>query len=576
MDIKNNPNVIHETVIRDVIELLGDLTNDSKSVIDKVTGRRGLNGYRNIARGTRDLTLTFPVIVTNATSVETASMIAKAIERKAVTMLQMLFSAVSITNADNALDYIKKFHTNLDVDGNMGVDDVIDLANQISTMESTETGFKVSDQALFDEAVENFKRFRDHFLPNAVNEHSLNDFMVNPSNGMSVIQEKVGAPIFQYNGLYVDPRGNIHVGKGANPYPLDWEYVNKLSQNYKDNLAARDKELAKMNTAALNQRINDLTSQMHQMSSVSQAEKQKWEDEKRQLKTDADRQAFLLRTQARIDTWKTERHHAKEIDDKDDKIKIYKDKAEGLAAKETRAKIMKTHMDIDKMRADMAREMVINTDIKKANELVPSMMVIQFCTVGTGETPIISTAVIGVKARLQYVLSQDMRDRIIAKNTDKNGLFNLIKATTGQISFWKDFIFAVKKAKLDALSTSGKGSSSPIWKLLERRAIMSKIRRWTGTVNDASAITTLVLSQDEADILMKEERIDVMRPATIHSIMNAYNIMCFVVVDEVMEKVHFLFDDGSNSYETMSFSHLEREEGNGAYKKVINLLTKSR
>ena len=158
MDIKNNPNVIHETVIRDVIELLGDLTNDSKSVIDKVTGRRGLNGCRNIARGTRDLTLTFPVIVTNATSVETASMIAKAIERKAVTMLQMLFSAVSITNADNALDYIKKFHTNLDVDGNMGVDDVIDLANQISTMESTETGFKVSDQALFDEAVENFKK----------------------------------------------------------------------------------------------------------------------------------------------------------------------------------------------------------------------------------------------------------------------------------------------------------------------------------------------------------------------------------------------------------------------------------
>ena len=576
MEIKNNPNVIHETVIRDVIELLGDLTNDGKSVVDKVTGQRGLNGYRNIARGTRDLTLTFPVIVTNATSVETASMIAKAIERKAVTMLQMLFSAVSITNADNALDYIKKFHTNLDVDGNMGVDDVIDLANQISTMESAETGFKVNDQALFDEAVENFKRFRDHFLPNAVNEHTLNDFMVNPSNGMSVIQERVGAPIFQQNGLYVDPRGNIHVAKGANPDSTDWEYVNQLAQNYKDNLATRDRDLAKLNTAALNQRINDLQSTMAHKDMMTQADKRQWDAERRQLKTDADRREFLLRMQAKVDTLRTDRRHAREIDNLEEKLKVYKDRAEGLAAKETRAKIMKTHMDIDKMRADMAREMVINTDIKKANELIPSMMVIQFCTVGAGETPIMTTAVIGVKARLQYVLSQDMRDRIIAKNTDKNGLFNLIKATTGQISFWKDFIFAVKKAKLDALSTSGKGSSSPIWKLLERRAIMSKIRRWTGTVNDAAAISTLVISQDEADILMKEERIDVMRPATIHAIMNAYNVMCFVVVDEVMEKVHFLFDDGSNSYETMSFSHLEREEGNGAYKKVINLLTKSR
>ena len=42
MEIKNNPNVIHETVIRDVIELISDLTDDGKSVIDKVTGQRGL------------------------------------------------------------------------------------------------------------------------------------------------------------------------------------------------------------------------------------------------------------------------------------------------------------------------------------------------------------------------------------------------------------------------------------------------------------------------------------------------------------------------------------------------------
>ena len=562
MEIKNNPNVIHETVIRDVIELLGGLTNDSKSVIDKVTGQRGLNGYRNIARGTRDLTLTFPVIVTNATSVETASMIAKAIERKAVTMLQMLFSAVSITNADNALDYIKKFHTNLDVDGNMGVDDVIDLANQISTMESTETGFKVNNETLFDEAVESFKRFRDHFLPNAVNEHSLNDFMVNPSNGMQVVTEKV-----QTFGKWTAARGRvIQLSKPATPEDaMDLAQASQVAlQQAGDQIAQMQTNMSNMNTQMRAQvqraqaSIEDLKKRLQDAKNVSELEKVR-----NQIQKEMDKYQWMQKFDQQKEKY-------------DDQVKILKDRTEGLAAKETLSKILKNRMDIDKMRADMAREMVINTDIKKANELIPSMMVIQFCTVSASETPIISTAVIGVKARLQYVLSQDMRDRIVAKNTDKNGLFNLIKATTGQISFWKDFIFAVKKAKLDALSTSGKGSSSPIWKLLERRAIMSKIRRWTGTVNDAAAISTLVISQDEADILMKEEHIDVMRPATIHSIMNAYNVMCFVVVDEVMEKVHFLFDDGSNSYETMSFSHLEREEGNGAYKKVINLLAKSR
>ena len=561
MEIKNNPNVIHETVIRDVIELISDLTDDGKSVIDKVTGQRGLNGYRNIARGTRDLTLTFPVIVTNATSVETASMIAKAIERKAVTMLQMLFSAVSITNADNALDYIKKFHTNLDVDGNMGVDDVIDLANQISTMESTETGFKVNNQALFDEAVENFKRFRDHFLPDAVNEHSLNDFMVNP-NGMRVVTEKVHT-----FGKWTAAQGRVfQLSKPATP-----EDAMDMSQAYQIALRQADDKIAQIQT-----NMSNLSAEKRAEAQRAQATIDDYKRQMQHAKDAAELGKIRDQMQKEMDKYQWTQKLDQQKEKYEDKVKILKDKAEGLAAKESISKILKNRMDIDKMRADMAREMVINTDIKKANELIPSMMVIQFCTVSASETPIVSTAVIGVKARLQYVLSQDMRDRIIAKNTDKNGLFNLIKATTGQISFWKDFIFAVKKAKLDALSTSGKGSSSPIWKLLERRAIMSKIRRWTGTVNDAAAISTLVISQDEADILMKEERIDVMRPATIHAIMNAYNVMCFVVVDEVMEKVHFLFDDGSNSYETMSFSHLEREEGNGAYKKVINLLTKSR
>ena len=561
MEIKNNPNVIHETVIRDVIELISDLTDDGKSVIDKVTGQRGLNGYRNIARGTRDLTLTFPVIVTNATSVETASMIAKAIERKAVTMLQMLFSAVSITNADNALDYIKKFHTNLDVDGNMGVDDVIDLANQISTMESTETGFKVNDQALFDEAVENFKRFRDHFLPDAVNEHSLNDFMVNP-NGMRVVTEKVHT-----FGKWTAAQGRVfRLSRPTTP-----EDAMDMSQAYQVALQQADDKIAQIRT-----NMADLNAEKRAEAQRAQATIDDYKRKIQHAKDTAELGKIRDQMQKEMDKYQWMQKFDQQKEKYEDKVKILKDKAEGLAAKESISKILKNRMDIDKMRADMAREMVINTDIKKANELIPSMMVIQFCTVSASETPIVSTAVIGVKARLQYVLSQDMRDRIIAKNTDKNGLFNLIKATTGQISFWKDFIFAVKKAKLDALSTSGKGSSSPIWKLLERRAIMSKIRRWTGTVNDAAAISTLVISQDEADILMKEERIDVMRPATIHAIMNAYNVMCFVVVDEVMEKVHFLFDDGSNSYETMSFSHLEREEGNGAYKKVINLLTKSR
>ena len=56
--------------------------------------------------------------------------------------------------------------------------------------------------------------------------------------------------------------------------------------------------------------------------------------------------------------------------------------------------------------------------------------------------------------------------------------------------------------------------------------------------------------------------------------MDAYNLMAFVIVNEATECVKFLFDDGDHEYETLSFSHLERESADGSYKKVINLMTK--
>jgi hypothetical protein len=225
--------------------------------------------------------------------------------------------------------------------------------------------------------------------------------------------------------------------------------------------------------------------------------------------------------------------------------------------------------------ADFAAKQNIATDVRKANELVPTLITVKFHVVDDGGCPIAQTAIVGIKAKLQYVSRQDMMNRLILKNKDRNGLFNFLRATTREISFWKDFVFAIDRAKMDALSTNGRGSSDRIWKLLERRAIKSRIKRFTGMVNDASSITTLMISKDTADLLEKQERIHVFHGPQILSIMEAYNIMCFCVVDEVLEKVHFLFDDGSAKYEVLSFSHLEREENNN-YKKIINLLAASR
>jgi hypothetical protein len=225
--------------------------------------------------------------------------------------------------------------------------------------------------------------------------------------------------------------------------------------------------------------------------------------------------------------------------------------------------------------AEYFNKQILPSDIKKANELMPTTMVINFVTPGEeGGDAIATHAVIGVKAKMYPVASTDIIDRIKAKNKDNNGFNNFIRATTSEISFWKDFVFAVDKAKLDALSSSRRGSSSPIWKLLERRALKSRIRRNFRMPNDATAITTLVLSQPEVEWLKKEENIDMMNPYTARSLMESFNLMGISIVDESIEVARFVFDTGDDDYESLTFSALEREASDSTYKKVVNLMTK--
>jgi hypothetical protein len=157
---------------------------------------------------------------------------------------------------------------------------------------------------------------------------------------------------------------------------------------------------------------------------------------------------------------------------------------------------------------------------------------------------------------------------------EKNFLNNLIRATTNEISFVRDFMFAVDKAKLDAKSYGAKGSSNKMWKVLERRSIKSKIRRSMKMDNDATAISTLVLSQNLVDYLKKTENLSLEKTNTCRLLMESYNLMSIVIVDETMEVAKFLFDTGEDDFEVISFNNLERESSDGSYRKVVNLLSK--
>ena len=213
-----------------------------------------------------------------------------------------------------------------------------------------------------------------------------------------------------------------------------------------------------------------------------------------------------------------------------------------------------------KNQVEALNKQVMASDIKKANEATPSLIVVNFKnTTATGEV-INSSAVIGVKAIIHYVPSTEMISRLALKNTDRKGLINFIRATTGEIKFFRDFLFAIDRAKVDAVARSGRGSNSRIWKMLELRAHQAKLNLKSGRNNaNCAAITTIVLSDAEAAIIKKQYRIDIKSKGTLLGIMRGYNFIAAAIVDEVDEKVSFLWDDGTNDFETLSFMSLERE-----------------
>ena len=222
------------------------------------------------------------------------------------------------------------------------------------------------------------------------------------------------------------------------------------------------------------------------------------------------------------------------------------------------------------------KNQLIATDVKKANEIVPTMMVVNFVNMVDGVEKVESSMVIGVKAKIYPINSEDMMERLYSKNQDRNGFLKLIRATTREISFFKDFIFAIDKAKIDALSSSRRGSSSKIWKILERRAVKSRLRRALMQPNDASAISVICISQEEVEYLKKNFNVHVDNARVIRPIMESYNLMGVVIVDELNEVCKLIFDTGNDEYEKVSFRSMEKESSDNDFRKMINLMTKMR
>lgn len=447
---------------------------------------------KSITRANKDLTMTFPVMVSNTVDPVSAQLVARALERKFVTLTQMLLSAISITSSKDAIDHLKNIHANLDLSSFFDVDDYLTVSEEATAMH-------IFDADTVKAVYEAFRQERLRAKP----LNHLHEFLSKDVTDSIAKQPGVAKNLLvkQWNDVK-DDEDKARIMRYYNSPTVT------QNKDYERRLRAADQEKNRLTSNFAKSRAM----QNRKMNNIQAA-------------NDA--------LQARIDDLTAVRAN-----------KI--------------SKVTKDQMDY-----------------KKANELQPTLLQIQFISTNDNNDPITVDAYVGIKSKIYCVDSADIANHIVSKRSYNFSLYNLIKATSGEIEFWRDFVFAIKKAKIDAVSNTNRGSSSKLWKVLERRALASKINRFMSLRNDATAITTLVVSAYDVEMLRKMEDIDISNSRVARKLMDDYNLVGIVIVDDSTESAKFIFDTGDDEYEPYTFKTLKREDKMD-YKQMIQLLAGGR
>lgn len=470
------PNIIHETILKDIVDLIGD-TKDFLNNGDKMLGNNK-NEFKSLTRNANKLILVFPVLCTKGISIETASMLSKAIEKYCVSLLQMLFASIQVNDTASLTDYISRFHSNISVGDKITVDDFVAFTDQLESAIST-GDIKITDRAVYEQFQNGMKRFND-VIKTTLNENALSNYKCHRTyNGYETVLEYI-----------VEPTDDPH----------KYNMTDDGSEDYYIKYKVKDENI----------------------------KRQFDKDRKKAGKIDKASEPVVR--QSRINT--------RGVDSRDKFI-----------------------------------SRLAENDVKKANELMPTKVMVDFYS--SEDQVKLESAIIGVKCKLYTVDSIELIERVATKYADTNWVRELVRASTGEISFWRDFVFALDRARVDAINASKKGSSAKMWKVLERRATKNRLSKWKANRADSSPITTLIVSQDEVEYLKKDYDINLENRKIAIKLMESYNFMGLVVVDEPAETASFIWDEGNDAmFETTSFRNLERESDDKNYRKVINLMTK--
>ncbi len=539
------------TDISDGINVLNDVRKSNK--------RR----YSSITHQATEGTLQFPVLVSTSMDIETLQMITKALEREYSSVVQTVMSLSPIMDLDKnpngPIDYIHQFHQNEGVKSNNSLANLLlrsDLDEGYTSLDcgDIELSYKVYETSYAplvnsnkDQLVDLMKELRHDILNNKYvpSKESLFNFKDPALNAKynNILFEK--SVISEHDPAYDMPMGT--------PEYLDArdEWLNKpIKKGTKESTTTEHDPAYDMPMGTpeyLDARDGWLDEVKFESTILTEA------DKPRSPKSGGGPDKVI---------WHDHEHHYS------GSATINQVRSGGFTDTTHQYK----YEDPTKEK-NFFKDVLVDNDVRKANELVPTLLHIRLKVKSNGEVKDAVDFIIGIKAIMHPIKSEEFVTNIVEACNNNDKVFNFLRWTSGEISFFKDFLFSIKTVKNDVKRING--GYSTWWNALKRRRQLSKITNVVSyTNNNVLPNSTLVISIDEANYIKSNYGFDLFKPVFVDRIMKELFLLGFVIVDESSQVAHFKFD-GQKHYQSVSFSGLEKENTSDARKfkemlKVIN------
>ena len=515
-------NTLHEAG-SDTVDTIVQIAKGLSNVATNKVSNKSEYSYSSIANAASKLIAVFPVLTSRTVSFDTARMTSKYIEQISCQFFMFALQQANISNAKDGIAYLRQFHQNL----NMG-DDNTDAV--IAAMQSWIDAYTKGTQ-------------ESNTFADALNNEVLSEAMVDPFM-MQSDDVKISASDMRELMHAMQESANIQFyDTKLNPLSIDDYVVREFAGgDYRVTVSPYILNEAKANKRKANNSYNENKEQ--------------------------------------------HRHEEKMNEILNDRMKIYqkaqseRDKQDAENEKQQKEDQKSTSRDNDWRDANRMHNntaFLKDQDIKKMNDAVPSILIVKFYQKNSNDavSGVATEFLIGIKSKVVPITTTEILRRIMNDNKDGQKFLKFMRVITGELKA-SDVLLGLSRITDDVKSYKVKGARGDIWTLLQNRAVAAKEQVRSGKHNDFSAITTVLISQQDADELYREENFDINDPKNAIHFMQSYNLMGFAIADDSNEVLHLLLDNGSKNFEDISYRMLERETQDSTYKKLINLMAASK